>query len=104
MQARNEPSCALQLWQPAGKRLVEEHFQFRAERWRSRHAFVQTPFLFVIGAVAWVLLYLFLLNFPPIGIRIPTAAGGIPLVVLAATTTGLTAGFLRAEGWSAPSV
>jgi membrane protease YdiL (CAAX protease family) len=57
------------------------------------------PLLFVLGAVACVLLYLFLLNFPPIGIRSPTA-GVIPVVILAATTAGLTARFLRAEGWS----
>jgi membrane protease YdiL (CAAX protease family) len=53
----------------------------------------------VVGAVGCVLLYLFLLNFPPIGIRSATA-GVIPVAILAITTAGLTATFLRAEEWS----
>lgn len=63
-------------------------------------AYSRNAALFLIGAVACVLLYLFLLNFPPIGLRSSTA-GVIPVVVLAATTAWLTAWALRAQGWPA---
>ncbi len=53
----------------------------------------------MLGAAACVLLYLFLLNFPPISPRSPTA-GLIPVIVLAATTAWLTARFLRTDGLS----
>jgi len=56
------------------------------------------PLLFVLGAAGCVLLYLFLLNFPPTGLRSATA-GVIPVLVLAGTTAWLTARVLRAEGW-----
>lgn len=58
------------------------------------------PVLFLLGAVACVLLYLFLLNFQPTGLRSPTA-GVIPVLALAASTAWLTARALRAEGWPA---
>ncbi len=54
----------------------------------------------MLGAVVCVLVYLFLLNFPPVGRRSPTA-GVIPVMVLAASTAWLTARFLRADGLSA---
>ncbi|WP_310261167.1 type II CAAX prenyl endopeptidase Rce1 family protein [Roseateles saccharophilus] len=56
------------------------------------------PALFLLGAAACVLLYLFLLNFPPIGLHSPTA-GVIPVLVLATTVAWLTAWALRAQGW-----
>lgn len=59
----------------------------------------RTPALFLLGAIACVLLYLFLLNFPPIGLHSPTA-GVIPVLVLAAATAWLTAWALRTQRWS----
>jgi membrane protease YdiL (CAAX protease family) len=56
--------------------------------------------LFVLGAAFCVLLYLFLLNFPPVSLRSRTA-GVIPVMALAASTAWLTARFLRADGLSA---
>jgi len=56
------------------------------------------PVLFLLGALACIFLYLFLLNFQPTGLHSPTA-GVIPVLVLAATTAWLTARTLRAEGW-----
>ena len=56
--------------------------------------------LFVGGAICCVLLYLFLLNFPPVG-RTSRTAGVIPVMVLAGTTAWLTSRFLRADGLSA---
>lgn len=58
------------------------------------------PILFVVGAVACVLCYLILLNFPPIGIRSPTA-GVIPVIILASMAAWLTWRFLHTEGWAA---
>ncbi|HEV6965136.1 type II CAAX endopeptidase family protein [Roseateles sp.] len=58
----------------------------------------KTPTLFLLGAAACVLLYLFLLNFPPTGLRSPTA-GVIPVLALATTTAWLTVWALRAQGW-----
>ena len=58
------------------------------------------PLLFMVGAVGCVLLYLFLLNFPPTSLRSPTA-GLIPVIVLAATTSLLTSRALRSDGLSA---
>jgi membrane protease YdiL (CAAX protease family) len=58
----------------------------------------KTPALFVLGAAACVLLYLFLLNLPATGVNSPTA-GVIPVLVLATTTAWLTAWALRAQGW-----
>jgi membrane protease YdiL (CAAX protease family) len=52
--------------------------------------------LFAIGAAACVLVYLFLLNFPPISVG-SRSAGIIPVFVLAAGTVLLTAYFLRTE-------
>jgi membrane protease YdiL (CAAX protease family) len=52
--------------------------------------------LFVLGAVACVLLYLFLLNFPPVG-RTSRTGGLIPVAVLAGSTALLTARFLQAD-------
>ncbi|HEU6454152.1 MAG TPA: type II CAAX endopeptidase family protein [Roseateles sp.] len=60
----------------------------------------RTTALFLFGAVGCVLLYLFLLNFPPIGLR-SRSAGVIPVLVLAATTAGLSVWALRAQGWPA---
>lgn len=57
------------------------------------------PALFLVGAVACVLLYLFLLNFPPVGLDSPTA-GVIPVLVLATTVAWLTAWALQAQGWT----
>jgi membrane protease YdiL (CAAX protease family) len=59
--------------------------------------------LFVLGAVACVLLYLFLLNFPPVG-RTSRTAGVIPVVVLACSTAWLTSRFLRIEGLPAATL
>ena len=47
-----------------------------------------------------VLVYLFLLNFPGLGPRSPTA-GVVPVLVLASSTGWLTARFLRADRMSA---
>ncbi len=56
--------------------------------------------LFVLCSACCVLLYLFLLNFPPVSRRSRTG-GVIPVMVLAASTVWLTVRFLRADGLSA---
>ena len=55
--------------------------------------------LFALGSALCVLLYLFLLNFPGLGLRSPTA-GVVPVLALAASTWWLTTRFLRADGLS----
>lgn len=55
--------------------------------------------LFALGAAICVLVYLFLLNFPPVGRNSPTA-GIIPVLFLAAGTGWLTARFLRVDALS----
>jgi membrane protease YdiL (CAAX protease family) len=53
--------------------------------------------LFAAGAALYVLIYLFLLNFPGLGQRSPTA-GLIPVLAIAAGTWWLTLRFLRLDG------
>lgn len=55
--------------------------------------------LFTLGAALCVLVYLFLLNFPGLGLRSPTA-GVVPVLALAASTWWLTSRFLRADRMS----
>ena len=55
--------------------------------------------LFALGAALCVLIYLFLLNFPGLGLRSPTA-GVVPVLALAASTWWLTIRFLRADHMS----
>jgi membrane protease YdiL (CAAX protease family) len=55
--------------------------------------------LFAAGAALCVLIYLFLLNFPGLGPRSPTA-GIVPVLAIAASTWWLTRRFLRADGMS----
>lgn len=55
--------------------------------------------LFALGAALCVLVYLFLLNFPPTGRNSPTL-GIIPVVVLALGAAWLTVHFLRLDGLS----
>ncbi len=57
------------------------------------------PGLFSFGAVGCVLLYLFLFNFPPLSLHSSTA-GIVPAIVLAITTSWLTARFLKSDGLS----
>ncbi len=63
---------------------------------KSAHKIWKRLLLFGVGAAACVLVYLFLLNFQPIGKNSQTA-GLIPVLVLAIGTALLTAWFLHAD-------